>query len=160
MINSTYNINRLAITFILMLLAILGLQNQVLQAQTACTLIDTVCTTGTTDFFVSDDGMSTYTWSTNNGATLTIPAGDTLVMVDWSTSTVSNGLDSVCVSSDGVCLTCRVSYLKACPLPCTTSFHQLIKRKGAPTLCERLAADPSHPLAIQDCDGGGQDTTD
>jgi len=89
MINSKYNINRTASTSLVLLLAILGLQHQALQGQTACTLVDTVCTTGTTDFFISDDGMSTYTWTTNNGATLTVPAGDTLVIVDWSTSSVS-----------------------------------------------------------------------
>lgn len=156
MIHSKYNTSRIVIRFLVMLFTILGLQNQTLQAQSGCVLVDTVCTTGTTDYFVDNDGMSTYTWSTNNGATLIVPAGDTSVIVDWSTSTVSNGLDSVCVSSNGVCLTCRVSYIEECSVPCTTSFGQAIKRKGAPTLCERLMADPSHPLAIQDCDGGGQ----
>jgi len=120
MIKSKYAMNQYIRTLIIMLFFVVGLQNQNLIAQSACIPIDTVCTSGTTDFFVDYDGTSTYTWTTNNGATLTIPAGDTLVMVDWSTSTVSNGLDSVCVETSPICKVCRVSYLEDCG-SCPTS---------------------------------------
>ena len=157
MIHSKYYINRSVKALILILFALWGLPNRNLQAQANCAIVDTVCTTGATDFFVNDDGTSTYIWTTNNGATLTVPAGDTLVVIDWSTSTVSNGLDSICLELSPTCTICRVSYLKECVVCAPNLFTQTIKRKGALTLCEILAADPTHPLASQDCDGGGED---
>ena len=136
--------------FIIILFAVLSIQNQMLIAQTVCIPVDTVCTTGTTDFFVNDDGTSTYTWSTNNGATLTIPPGDTLVMVDWSTSTVSDGLDSVCVQLSPTCTVCRVSYLEDCTEP------DCISGESDPIIfCTYVIANPMSAIALADCDGGG-----
>ena len=43
------------------------------------------------------------------------------------------------------------------PLCSPNIFTQVIKRKGAQTICDILIGNPSHPLATQDCDGGGMD---
>lgn len=151
MIHSKYTISHIKKIITLLVFVIVGFQSQTIHAQDGCTLIDTVCTSATTDMVVADDG-STYTWSTDNGATLT-PSGAN-VTVDWSTSTVVNGLDSVCVSTSATCIICRTFFLNSC---CGPQPLLIVKRVGAETLCEFLAANPTDPIGSEDCDAGGQD---
>ncbi len=84
--------------------------------------VDTICLNVPDTLFInSQPTLTSYNWFTNNGATLNVQTGDTLVYVDWSTSSVSNGLDSVCLvgiidptCSDTICI---VQYLEDCTIP-------------------------------------------
>jgi len=60
-----------------------------------CSLgIDTICLSVQDTLFIYDQSdFASYDWFTNNGATLSVQTGDTLVYVDWSTSSISDGLD-------------------------------------------------------------------
>ena len=142
--------------------------------------VDTICVTVPDTLFLNDQSeFSSYNWTTNNGATLTIAPGDTMVFVDWSTSSILNGLDSVCVVGvvDATCsdTICIATYIKDCSEICDNGiddngdgqvdegccevnvFHQGLKKPGEATLCEILLANTSLPLATADCDGGGID---
>jgi len=174
MIKTINKISHSLQTLILVLCGVIGLQNQSLHAQAGCAVVDTVCIDGTTEFFVNYDGTSTYSWSTDNGATLTVPAGDTLVMVDWSTSSVVNGLDSVCLMTDDpTCEICRVSYIDSCEPECADAAADLAAFcADDPTdpnddydcdnlpamgfdICDYITTNPDSDLATLDCDGGG-----
>ena len=128
--------------------------------------IDTVCVNEPDSLFINiAPQFTSLNWSTNNGATLTVLPGDTLVVVDWSTSSILNAVDSVCITGTdaAACMEtlCMFTYLEDCIPPCTVPEVPLtLKRVGAPTICEILAANPAHPIGTADCDGGGQNNLD
>jgi len=85
--------------------------------------IDTICVNEPDTLFINlDPKFTSLNWSTNNGTTLTVLPGDTLVIVDWSTSSILNAVDSVCVvgATASACMdTLYIStYLKECITPC------------------------------------------
>ncbi len=168
---------------LMLAILLLGFQNQI---HSQCRLdTENICKDKSDTLYINLQGQFTsYSWYTDNGATINVLPGDTLVIIDWSTSSVLNALDSVCVVGvvDATCsdTICMVTYLEECIIPnppeicdngidddgdgqvdegcCQVNiFHQGLKRRGNQSLCDILLADNSHLLATQDCDGGGID---
>lgn len=157
MINFNY-IKYFAKTVALLFIVMLGFSNQKLNAQ--CLPIDTVCVGDLDTLCIgSDPTYTSIAWYTNNGATLNVQPGDTLLIVDWSSSSIIDGVDEVFIDITSSCGRDTFSlqtYLEQCIPPCAPKiFHQAIKRSGSPTLCDIILADPTHYLAELDCDGGG-----
>jgi len=155
--------NRLKYFLSLFLVCFFSFQN--LNAQ--CSVVDTVCVTDSDTLFINiQSNITSHTWYTDNGATITVLPGDTAIIVDWSTSTILNGVDEVflIVSASPDCEDDTASFqvfLEECIEPCLPNiFHQAIKRSGSPTLCDIILADNTHPLAAADCDGGGVSNLD
>ncbi len=85
--------------------------------------VETVCVSDPDTLFINAQSEFTaYTWYTNNGATLAVQPGDTSVIIDWSTSSIIDGVDTICLvgvvdatCSDTICL---ATYLEVCADPC------------------------------------------
>jgi len=89
------------------------------------TSVDTVCIDMPDTLFTnSNAAYSSYSFFTNHSATLSVLPGDTMVTIDWATSSILNGIDSVCVEgiradpSCGKDTICVATYLEACTTPC------------------------------------------
>ena len=126
--------------------------------------VDTICSNQPDTLFIYEDAQFVnLNWFTDHGATLTTLPGDTMVTVDWSTSSIIDAVDSIClVGTDAMsCMDtiCIVKYIKDCspPPPVCNPGVIIIKKVGEPSLCTLINNDPSHPLAGVDCDAGGID---
>jgi len=143
----------------ILLFSLLFFSNNWMNAQCIIS-VDTICAgTITMDTLLIDSVLNatSYTWYTNNGATINVQTGDTSVIADWSTSTIVDGNDTICVEIANTCMAdtfCLEVYLEDC---CPEPPLLIIKRVGAQTLCEFLTANPTDPIGSEDCDGGGID---